>query len=83
MVVRRGLAGAQRVARRLWGMCVAFAMAAGAFVTQPSMFPHPLPILLLAALLPLLLLVFWLLVVALTGRFRTRDAGEALSAQAT
>lgn len=79
VVLRHGLAGAQRVARHLWRMCVAFAMAAGAFVTQPSMFPHPMPVLLLAALAPLALMVFWLLVVALTGRFRTRGVGEALT----
>lgn len=80
VVLRHGLAGAQRVARHLWRMCVAFAMAAGAFVTQPSMFPHPMPILLAAALAPLVLMIFWLLVVALTGRFKRRGVGEALPA---
>jgi uncharacterized membrane protein len=70
VILRRGLSGAQRVARHLWRMCLAFAMAAGAFVTQPSMFPHPMPILLAAATLPLVLMVFWLLVVGLTGRFK-------------
>jgi peptidoglycan/LPS O-acetylase OafA/YrhL len=82
VVLRHGLAGAQRIARHLWRMCVAFAMAAGAFVTQPSMFPHPMPILLAAATLPLLLMIFWLCVVALTGRFRRAPIGEAAPPQA-
>jgi hypothetical protein len=78
VVVRRGIAGAQRVARHLWRMCLAFAMAAGAFVTQPSMFPHPMPILLAAATLPLALLLFWLLQVALTDRFKAPRVSAAL-----
>jgi len=78
VVVRRGIAGAQRIARHLWRMCLAFAMAAGAFVTQPSMFPRPMPILLVAATLPLALMIFWLLRVALTDQFkRVSVAGPA------
>jgi len=78
VVARRGIAGAQRIARHLWRMCLAFAMAAGAFVTQPSMFPRPMPILLAAATLPLVLLLFWLLQVALTDRFKRGRVGAAL-----
>jgi len=78
VVVRGGIGGAQRIARHLWRMCVAFAMAAGAFVTQPSMFPHPMPVLLAAATLPLALLVFWLLQVALTDRFKSGRVSAAL-----
>jgi hypothetical protein len=74
VVVRRGIAGAQRIARHLWRMCLAFAMAAGAFVTQPSMFPRPLPILLGAATLPLALMTFWLLRVAMTDQFKRKSA---------
>ena len=81
VILRRGLAGAQRITRHLWRMCVAFAMAAGAFVTQPSMFPRPIPILLAAALLPLALMVFWLLRVALTDRFKA-DHSPAFPTQA-
>ena len=82
LVVRRGLMGAQRVARHLWRMCLAFTMAAGAFVTQPSMFPHPMPMLLVAATLPLALMVFWLLRVALTDQFK-HDRAALAPAQAS
>jgi hypothetical protein len=78
VVLRRGIAGAQRIARHLWRMCLAFAMAAGAFVTQPSMFPRPMPILLAAAALPLALLLFWLLQVGFTDRFKSGRVGAAL-----
>ena len=82
VVLRRGVRGAQRIARHLWRMCVGFWMATAAFVTQPSMFPHPAPVLVAAAMLPLALMVFWLAVVALTGRFRRTQIADAAPPQA-
>jgi hypothetical protein len=82
VIVRRGLFGAQRVARHLWRMCLGFFMAAAAFVTQPRMFPSPSPILLAAASLPLTLMVFWLLRVALTNQFKRAHAAAALPTRA-
>jgi len=79
VVLRRGLFGAQRIARHLWRMCLGFFIAAAAFVTQPRMFPSPSPIMLAAASLPLVLMIYWLLRVALTDQFKR--AGAALSTQ--
>ena len=71
VIMSSGLTGSQRIARHLWRMCVGFFMATGAFVTQPSMFPSPSPWLFALACTPLVLMVFWLLRVKLTGQFRS------------
>lgn len=64
LVVRKGLTGAQRLARHLWRMCVALFFAAGSFfLGQQQLLPafaRGSPLLFLPALAPLALMVFWL-----------------------
>ena len=83
LLLRRGVAGATRLARHLWRMCVALLIAAASlFLGQQKMFPGPLrgsawfflpEILLLGALL------FWLGKVAL-GAWRRQRRARALGA---
>ena len=74
IILRRGISGAQRVARHLWRMCLALFIASGSlFLGQPQVFPPPLhgsPLLFIPALAPLVFLVFWMLRVRLGRRFR-------------
>jgi hypothetical protein len=71
MIARGGVAGAQRVARHLWRMCVALFIAVGSFfLGQPQVFPRWLRdsgALAVPTLLVVVLLVFWLIRV-LAGR---------------
>jgi hypothetical protein len=59
-----GLQGAHRIARHLWRMCFALFVAAGSFfLGQAQVFPKPIrifPLLAIPALLPLVLLIYWL-----------------------
>ena len=59
-----GLRGAQRIARHLWRMCFALFVATGSFfLGQADVFPRSMriiPLLAIPALLPLLLMVYWL-----------------------
>jgi hypothetical protein len=74
MVLRGGLAGAQRITRHLWRMCFGLFIATGSFFLGQGnkVFPAFLAqsnLLFIPALLPLLLLIFWGL------RVRFADAG--------
>lgn len=64
MLVLRGVTGSQRIARHLWRMCVALAIAASAFfLGQAELFPAVVresQILNAPVLLTLLLMVYWL-----------------------
>jgi uncharacterized membrane protein len=75
VILRRGIAGAQRIARHLWRVCFALFIASGSlFLGQPQVFPQPLRdsgLLAVPALAPLVLLIFWMLRVRLTRRFKT------------
>jgi len=75
VILRGGISGARRIARHLWRMGVALFIASGSFfLGQPQVFPPPLhgsPILFVPALAPLVLVIFWLLRVRLTDRFKT------------
>lgn len=59
-----GLQGTQRLARHLWRMCFGFFVATGSFfLGQMAFVPEPLrvmPLLLVLAFAPILLLFFWL-----------------------
>ena len=72
--------GAHRIARHLWRMCFALFVAAGSFfLGQAQVFPKPiriLPLLAIPALMPLVLLPFWLARVWFTQWYRRR--GRAL-----
>lgn len=59
-----GLQGAQRIARHLWRMCFSLFIASGSFfLGQAKVIPKPIrifPLLAIPALLPLVLMLYWL-----------------------
>ena len=71
-----GLHGAHRIARHLWRMCFALFIAAGSFfLGQAQVFPKPIrifPLLAIPALLPLVLLLYWMIRVLFTQWYRRR-----------
>jgi uncharacterized membrane protein len=71
-----GLHGAQRIARHLWRMCFSLFIASGSFfLGQAKVIPKPiriLPLLAIPALLPLVLLLYWLVRVLFTKWYRRR-----------
>lgn len=73
-----GLQGAQRIARHLWRMCFSLFIASGSFfLGQAKVIPKPiriLPLLAIPALLPLVLLLYWLARVLFTKWYRRRAA---------
>jgi uncharacterized membrane protein len=75
LVLAGGIAGAARIARHLWRMCLGLTMAVGSFTTQavPKILPwHPpvTGVFFMPQLVMLGLLVFWLLQARLTRRFK-------------
>ncbi len=78
VILRGGISGAPRIARHLWRMCAALAIAAASlFLGQPQVFPKAVQgSLLLAApvLATLALMIFWLAAVYLTKRFKSATA---------
>jgi uncharacterized membrane protein len=72
---RRGIAGAQRIARHVWRMVFGLFVSTGSlFLGQMQIFPHWLqegPVLYLLGLAPLPFLVFWMLKVRFGKLFRT------------
>lgn len=78
-----GIAGAARIARHLWRMCVALTMATGSAFTNglPRLLPGPMHvtgIYFLPMLLPFALLIFWMFRVRLTGWFRQSAIVETI-----
>ena len=76
VILHRGISGAQRIARHLWRMCTALVFATGSGFTNgvPRLLPGPMhvtPIFFLPMLVPLLLMIFWLLRVRFTQRFKS------------
>jgi hypothetical protein len=78
MLARGGVSGVQRIARHLWRMSFALFMAtASFFLGQQQVFPAFLResnVLFVPALLPLILMMFWLIRVRLTNADRKRLA---------
>lgn len=78
MMWRRGLEGRHRIARHLWRMCFGMFIATGSFfLGQAKIFPKPMriiPLLIILAVLPLLLMMYWLVRVSFTQRYRRRAA---------
>jgi uncharacterized membrane protein len=74
MLVRGGVFGAQRITRHLWRMCFALFIASGSiFLARPHLFPAVLSrthLLVVAGILPLILMIFWLLRVRFTGAYK-------------
>ena len=78
VLISGGLQGSHRIARHLWRMCFALFIASGSFfLGQAQVFPKPIrifPLLAVPALLPLVLLVYWLVRVLFTQWYRRRAA---------
>jgi uncharacterized membrane protein len=75
MLVRRGVFfGAQRIVRHLWRMCLGLFIASGSFfLGQQKVFPSSLrgsKVWLVPAFLPLVLMIFWLLRVWFTNKYK-------------
>jgi hypothetical protein len=70
----RGISGRRRIARHLWRMCFGWFIATGSFfLGQQQVFPAWLrgsPALLVPALLPLALLIYWMIRVRFTGAYK-------------
>lgn len=73
MVLARGLQGRRRIARHLWRMCFAMFIGTGSFfLGQAKIFPKSLriiPLLATLAVLPLLLMLYWLVRVMYIKRY--------------
>jgi uncharacterized membrane protein len=78
MLLHGGLFGVHRLARHLWRMCFALFIATGSlFLGQQQVFPvfvRGTGVLLIPAILPLILLIFWLLRVRLTNAYKRKLA---------
>jgi uncharacterized membrane protein len=78
MILVRGLQGRHRLVRHLWRMSFALFIATGSFfIGQAKVIPKPIrifPVLITLAVLPLLLLIYWLVRVSLTKWYRRRGA---------
>jgi uncharacterized membrane protein len=76
MMLAGGLEGAHRIARHLWRMCFSLFIASGSFfLGQAKVIPKPIrifPLLAIPALLPLVLLLYWLARVLFTKWYRRR-----------
>ena len=74
MILRRGITGVPRIARHLWRMCLAWFVATGSFfLGQQRVMPAAVqgsPVLLLLGLAPLAFMLFWLVRVRLSKKFR-------------
>jgi uncharacterized membrane protein len=81
MLVRGGVYGAKRVVRHLWRMCFGLFIATGSFfLGQQQVFPKWLrgsPALFVPALLPLVLLIFWVLRVWIGKMYEGSQARKA------
>jgi hypothetical protein len=77
----RGISGKQRIARHLWRMCFGWFIATGSFfLGQQQVVPVWLrgsPVLLVPALLPLVLLIFWMIRVRFTSVYKKMSMPRA------
>ena len=76
MLLRGGVFGTQRVVRHLWRMCFGLFIATGSFFLGQAVkvFPflaNQIDLLIIAAVLPLLLLIFWLLRVRFSAAYKS------------
>lgn len=71
----RGISGRQRIARHLWRMCFGWFIATGSFfLGQQQVFPaawRGSPAFLVPALLPLVLLIFWMIRVRFAKAYKS------------
>lgn len=78
VVLRRGVSGAQRIARHLWRMCLGLFIAVGSFAAQgaralPAEIPR-MELLLSSLALVLLVMFYWLARVLFTNWYRPAEA---------
>lgn len=74
MLVRGGVYGSQRVARHLWRMCFGLFIATGSFLAQKRVLAFlGGPKILILAVVPLVLLVFWLIRVRVMNLNKTKS----------
>ena len=86
MIAEGGVSGRRRVVRHLWRMCFGLFIATGSFfLGQPQVFPAALRgsiYLIVPAVLPLPLLIFWLIRVRFRGAYTMRlPSGESGSGE--
>jgi hypothetical protein len=83
MLARGGAFGTKRIVRHLWRMCFGLFIATGSFfLGQQQVFPAWLrgsPVLFVPALLPLVLLIFWVFRVWFSGAYRKKVVAAAQS----
>jgi len=81
MLLRGGVFGKQRLTRHLWRMCFGWFIATGSFfLGQQQVFPQSLrgsSVLTFLAVLPLLLLIFWIIRVRFAGAYQRKTATSA------
>jgi len=74
MILRGGVSGTQCIARHVWRMCFALFIATGSFfLGQQQVMPafmHGSPVLVALGIAPLPLMIFWLVRVRFTNRFK-------------
>ena len=86
MILARGIHGTRRLARHLWRMCFGLFIATGSFVAQLAMMKYlppafrSLPMIIVLAAAPLVVLVYWMWRIRLKQNLRgvmTANAVEA------
>ena len=87
MLVRGGVFGAHRIVRHLWRMCFGLFIATGSFfLGQQQVFPafiRKTNVLFIPAILPLILMIFWLIRVRFTNAYKRMSltsSGDSLVA---
>jgi hypothetical protein len=84
-VIRKGMAGADRIARHLWRMSTAMFFATGSFfLGQQKVMPEAIkgsPVLIALAVAPLLLMIFWLFYLRFSRRFGGRTPASPHAVQ--
>jgi hypothetical protein len=78
MMLKRGLQGRQRIVRHLWRMSFSLFIASGSFfIGQAKVIPKPIrywPALITLAVLPLVMLIYWVVRVSFSQWSRRRGA---------
>ena len=81
LIVRRGIAGTQRLARHLWRMSFALFIASGSvFLARQQLFPvflRKTGALILLSIAPLLVMMYWLIRMRLSNAGKPRTMGPA------
>lgn len=87
VILRRGIVGAQRIARHLWRMCFALFIAAGSFfLGQQQVFPASVrgsPLLFVPVLAVLALMIFWLCRVRFTSAYKKSGSASGIAGAQT